>query len=588
MSASWSNLGPIAWGGSVLSVHTNSIDQTWAATGGGLLARGENGWRPVPDGPAQVGLVAAPGTNWWVAGLTGGLESTYNSGRTWWEPFIDRLNVPITCIAASPHWNIDRIMLAGTAGGGVLRTVDGGRRWLPCNFGLQEFNVLALTPATDWSRREIIFAGTLDGVYRSSGGGRAWKPAGLAGITVQALAASSEFASNGIALAGAEGAGLFRTADGSASWEPAGDDIGRDLSINALVRVADDGAGEAFIAATDLGALWRSDDGGVTWACMHDIGEPVLSLSVAADGMIRVGTSEHGVLTSTDGGRTWQPDESLCAWGFRRLSSLDGKQVYAWAPTGGVWVTDDDGAAWERVAVASHYEPLFAHLRVGGGMLEARTEGLWLVRDDDSTPVLDTGDAPVVALAGGGQQPVVWAADSVGNAAVSRDGGLTWQAVAVPWVGQQFLTLTATEDGTAVVASADAAEGTVTLWRHIVGDWESWLVRPAKWAGAAVAPTGVRGEDCWAVIAGEVWAAGPAGWEQVTLPEGTEPAVALARRGDTCALITGRAVLRRRAGGVWESHGLPGGAAGPVDLSVLASDAVLCLDAAGTLWRLEA
>ena len=137
------------------------------------------GWRPVSGGPAQVGLVAAPGTNWWVAGLNGGLASTYNNGRTWWEPFIDGIDEPLTCIAASPRWATDRIMLAGTAGAGIIKTIDGGRRWLGTNFGLQDYTVLALAPATDWSRREIMFAGTLDGVYRSSGGGRAWKHVGL-------------------------------------------------------------------------------------------------------------------------------------------------------------------------------------------------------------------------------------------------------------------------------------------------------------------------------------------------------------------------------------------------------------------------
>ena len=101
---------------------------------------------------------------------------------------------------------------------------------------------------------------------------------GLGGLPIQALVASMDFANNGVALAGAEGAGLFRTTDGGFTWEPAGDVLGREVSINALARFSTPD-GEVFIAATDGGDLWRSEDARLTWAKSYENGEPVLTLS---------------------------------------------------------------------------------------------------------------------------------------------------------------------------------------------------------------------------------------------------------------------------------------------------------------------
>ncbi len=588
MTKTWQRLGPVAWGGSVLSIQTNVPGDTWAATGGGLLARGEDGWRPVSGGPAQVGLVAAPGVNWWVAGLNGGLASTLNSGRTWWEPFLDNIDEPLTCFAASPSWAIDRVMLAGTAGGGILKTIDGGRRWLGANFGLQDYTVLALAPATDWSRREVIFAGTLDGVYRSSGGGRAWKHVGMAGLPVQALAASADFDQSGVVLAGSEGAGLFRTTDGGQTWEPAGDALGREVSINALARMTAPDI-EVFIAATDNGDMWRSEDLGVSWTRTYENGEPVLTLAVTPDGkQIWAGASERGALASHDLGLTWMPDETLCAWGFRRLLGQDDGAVLAWSPTGGVWRSADGGASWERIAAGSHYEPIYAYLAVGdGGALEARTEALVLRNGDRELAVLEAGDAPVVMLAADGKRSAIFAADVYTNLFRSSDQGLTWAEVESPWAGQQLLTLVVADEGAVPVAAThDADSGAVTVWRHAGGAWESWLARPAGWAGAAVVP--LTGETS-ALIAGEVWShRDDAGWQQATLPEDAGTVVALAQNGDAQCLIAGRAVLRKTQTGEWEAFAVSDEAANPVDLLIQADGSVLLLDAAGTIWKLEA
>jgi photosystem II stability/assembly factor-like uncharacterized protein len=229
MSETWQRSGVIAAGGSVLSMRTGPSRHTWIVTGGGILSDAEDGWRPLPESAPmeQAGLVGSASSDWWVAGLYGGLILTWDGGRTWASAWMDQVTEPVTCFAASPRYASDITLLAGTAGAGVLRSIDGGRRWQLSNFGLREFTVLALATAGDWSRRQVVFLGTADGVYRSSGGGRAWKPAGLDGLAVQSLAtghnpppqallapvesAMPDASGAWTILAGTEANGLFRT-----------------------------------------------------------------------------------------------------------------------------------------------------------------------------------------------------------------------------------------------------------------------------------------------------------------------------------------------------------------------------------------
>jgi streptogramin lyase len=81
----------------------------------------------------------------------------------------------------------------------------------------------------------------------------------------------------------------------------------------------------------------------------------------------------------------------------------------------------------------------------------------------------------------------------------------------------------------------------------------------------------------------------------VSTPEDAGTIVALAQSGGTRSLVAGRAVLREAGAGdpaetgpEWETYPLPDGAANPVDLLNMADGSVLLLDAAGTIWRLEA
>lgn len=295
----------------VWDIQANSSADAWLITDLGIIARDRDDWRLIPLPPDIVdmggpGALGSAGGVHWLAGGQSALIRTTDNGASWGFCWLDGVQQGVACITASPRFGADRTVLAGTLGAGVLRSTDGGQRWLLSNFGLQEFTILALATAGDWTRREVAFAGTLDGIYRSVGGGRAWKLAGLNGLAIQALAASKRYTETGLVLAGSEEAGLYRSADGGRTWRPAGDEIGRTASINGLLCIAT-GDSEAWIAGTGAGSLWRSADAGDSWQLVQEADDSVLALAAGPDAQLYAALGDGGLLGSRDAGQTWQP-----------------------------------------------------------------------------------------------------------------------------------------------------------------------------------------------------------------------------------------------------------------------------------------
>jgi photosystem II stability/assembly factor-like uncharacterized protein len=166
----------------------------------------------------------------------------------------------VVALAADPRVQETGVLLAGSEGGGVLRSLDRGYTWKAANYGLHNYQVLALAwappaPQGTWPAWEVVFAGTEDGLYRSPNGGRAWKRAENIHGVVLAVAPAPDFHANGVVLAGTEEGGLWRSTDGGHTFAEIG---GAPQQVNALTATADGWL------LSDTEALWRSHDG-VTW-----------------------------------------------------------------------------------------------------------------------------------------------------------------------------------------------------------------------------------------------------------------------------------------------------------------------------------
>ena len=169
------------------------------------------------------------------------------------------------------------------------------------------------------------------GLLESTDGGKTWTSLSLMGdVDFHALAATDD------AVYGQDSASgeLFVSADRT-SWQRRGQVPLADVAINptdssvivittaAGPHISDDG-GTSFealegapvlmlvdwpqqdelVGVTPDGALYRSADGGSTWAGHGDVGDQPHAMTIGPDGAVYVAT-EHAILVSSDGGDTF-------------------------------------------------------------------------------------------------------------------------------------------------------------------------------------------------------------------------------------------------------------------------------------------
>jgi photosystem II stability/assembly factor-like uncharacterized protein len=181
-----------------------------------------------------------------------------------------------------------------------------GDRWIP--LGPEGGEVLSLLP--DPLQSGVVYAGTLGGgVFVSRDGGSRWQPAaaGLAAGRVDALAKGS--AADAFLYAGTD-RGVYRLAAGGERWQWASAglpaeprvgrlavDPGRPGTVFATVQRADF-SGWSVYKSTDGGEGWANATGGISAG-------PALAIS-PADPPTLYTASSYGVHRSTDRGATWE------------------------------------------------------------------------------------------------------------------------------------------------------------------------------------------------------------------------------------------------------------------------------------------
>ena len=211
-------------------------------------------------------------------------------------------------------------LLAGTYGGGLFRSVDGGS-WERIEAGLT---------ASTFRFVSAELAGTEPArVYRSQDRGRSWHE--LEGITLisghvhwylpyspRAGAARNAYVSGHRLLVAAEVAGLLRSDDGGRSWvcEP----VAGDEDVHHVAGHPDDpdliyvSLGTASLTQRGgwHGGIARSRDGGHTWEKVETdytratIVPPARPDLLLAGPARRVGRDGR-IVVSADGGDTWEP-----------------------------------------------------------------------------------------------------------------------------------------------------------------------------------------------------------------------------------------------------------------------------------------
>jgi photosystem II stability/assembly factor-like uncharacterized protein len=196
----------------------------------------------------------------------------------------------ITSLACHP--NDAGNIWAGSAGGGVWHSSDGGRTWLSQWHSEGSLNIGAL--ALDARNPALIYCGT-----------------GEANLSADSY----------------PGVGLFRSEDGGATWHvlAESDTTGIPRRIGTLavdpfdsnhLRLGGIGFNEVSATGHELGGLYGSRDGGITWTreefisknnywCHSVVFDPVTPGRLYAT-ITEQGT-KSGIWRSSDGGHAWEP-----------------------------------------------------------------------------------------------------------------------------------------------------------------------------------------------------------------------------------------------------------------------------------------
>lgn len=264
-------------------------DQRWAAGPYGLFALQEGTLHPTPQPMERLTVCSAIHDRLLVGGGPHGIAYLYRGGEQWQASWTGGASSAALCLAPHPDVFHTAVLLAGTEGDGVLRSTDRGHRWSPCNYGLRNYTVLSLAWApldsnSRWPGRELVFAGTEEGIYRSPSGGRGWKRSDCPDAPYQSIAISSAFAQDGLVLAGTEEQGLWRSSDSGLTFALV---EGAPERINALAAV------DGGWLLSDDERLWRSADG-LHWAAVAE-SRAALVLTPTAEGIL-AGTDEGAFL----------------------------------------------------------------------------------------------------------------------------------------------------------------------------------------------------------------------------------------------------------------------------------------------------
>lgn len=220
----------------------------------------------------------------------------------------------VDALAISPNFAVDQTLFAGTNGGGVYKTADGGQTWHEANVGLTNLSVYVLGISPDFRQDQMLLAGTsYSGLFRSTDGGASWTqmPSPLHAGEIKGIAFSPNFAADGtVFVSKVNGDALYRSVDGGNTWTDIRGNIGA-ASVGKLACSPAFALDNTIVAATSAG-LYKSTDRGDTWQAINngltttDFRSLAFSPAYAADHTLFAGSANKGIFRSTNGGASWQ------------------------------------------------------------------------------------------------------------------------------------------------------------------------------------------------------------------------------------------------------------------------------------------
>ncbi|MFN8543876.1 MAG: hypothetical protein U0807_06690 [Candidatus Binatia bacterium] len=286
-------------------------------------------------------------------------------------------------------------LFAGTSGGAVFRSTDGGTSWQRTpSTGDDPIQDIAVAGDVVLASSDSSFSSPAGGVYRSLDGGTSWSYAGAAAGLANALVGpvAIDPAASSTLLAGTNG-GLFRSVDGGGSWAPVAVPSGPQLS-DILFDPANPGV--VYVATSNQGVS-RSTDHGASFAAFNTGAVTDVS-GLALAGTTLYASGFYGAYKTSTAAASWtdasnglpsSPELSGLALDANGLIAPAGANVYTTATSFISWTSavTPGFSAYRVVVDAATPTRLFLF---GGGLARSTNAGASWERIDASIPGLGT------------------------------------------------------------------------------------------------------------------------------------------------------------------------------------------------------
>lgn len=305
-----------------VALHPIETNIIYVVTHKGVLKTFDGGgeWRNVFTGVSSsrilaIGVDPTRPSTVYLGTKDDGVYMSFDGGRHWLPRRTGLDDVRVTAevqqVVFAPG-TPTRIFLATAMG--VFESDDDGQLWQKRMAGITD--VLMVTAlAMDPARSEIMYAGTSGGVYKTTNAARSWNAVNAGLIPPDLVASSRALGVTALAIdprrtetvyAGTLD-GIFKTVDGGHVWTRLGESL-PDSYISALVL---DPTNPGILYIGGRAGVFKSRDGGVTWESSIDglTNRNVLSLAISrvSPALLYAGTNGSGLFLSRNGATRWTP-----------------------------------------------------------------------------------------------------------------------------------------------------------------------------------------------------------------------------------------------------------------------------------------
>jgi photosystem II stability/assembly factor-like uncharacterized protein len=395
---------------------------------------GGTGWSNVALNDRNLfGLAIDPNkTGTLYAATSIGVTRSTDSGSTWQDlgqhnPYL------FSMVVDSSN---SQVIYTGSTQGKIYKSTNGGVTWAEASTGLPLGDVVAL--AQNGTNHTLYASINLNGIYVSTNGGTSWKACGVLPslVTASTTGLSLDSATGYIYVAG-DSVGVFRSVDACQNWQSsnAGVATAQIRSLLASRRQA-----SLVFAGTAVAGIYRSTDGAASWNPVVNRPTGTVVLSIAEDpvtaGLFYLGT-DTGVFRSTDYGMNWSSISNGLPSGVGVTSILPiggSTTIYAVCGASGLFASNNSGTSWTAVATTASQSVIRA---LGSGSssqtLYAATLGSGFILSTNKgqswTPEINLANVQTVTnvvIVDPTNSNTIYSATGGSGVQKSTDGGATW------------------------------------------------------------------------------------------------------------------------------------------------------------------